>query len=299
MEINKYLKDILEQEKMDNDSPELKELKKEKENIEKIIKEKFSDSDLSIVYSGSKAKGTMIKGNYDLDIAVYFNHDNIECGESLEDIFNNVKDALSDDYLPIPKNAAIRLESKNGDNKYTHIDIVPGRFYSDKKEDVFLYQNEDDKNRLKTNLKKHIKHISESGLRDEIKLAKIWKIRNNINVKTFILELSLIKILDGRSEESLEDNMIFFWEQLRDNINNLSIVDPANSGNDLTNLLENSKHALSNSASITLGYVNSESWEDIFGELENEKSFSGSSVATASASVGTRSFNPHSPYAQE
>jgi hypothetical protein len=280
-------------------SQEIKKLREEKKKVEEIINEKFSESNPLIKYSGSKAKGTMIKSSYDLDVAIYFDHDDTSWGETLKDIFNSVKDALSDEYLPVPKNAAIRLESKSGNNNYTHIDVVPGRFISKDKEDVFLYQNEGDKNRLQTNLKEHIKHISESGLREEIKLAKIWKIKNNIDVKTFILELSLIKILKDKVGEPIEENMVLFWEELRDNIDNLSIVDPANSGNNLTNLLVESKYTLSNSASTTLGYINSDSWENIFGEIEKENSVSGVKMATASAIGGTRSFTPHSPYAQE
>ncbi len=271
METNKYLKEVLKQEALEDDGPELKELRSEREKIEKIILEKFSESSPSIRYGGSKAKGTMIKSSFDLDITVYFDHNDTKCGSSLKEIFDNVTEAFSETYLPVPKNASIRLESKGDNNMYTHIDIVPGRFISDNKEneDVFIHQNTGEKGFLKTNLNKHKEFISKSGLREEIKLAKIWKIKNNLEVKTFVLELLLIKILKEYVGKPLEDNMILFWETLRDKINNITIIDPANSSNDLTDILNKSKYTLCSSASTALYYVNSDSWKSIFGEVNN------------------------------
>lgn len=304
METKEYLEAILEQESLKEKGPELNALREERTKVEKLISSAFEDCAPAIKYGGSKAKGTMVKSGYDLDLTIYFNHDDTECGETLKDIYENVQSALSDEYHTVPKNASIRLEVWDGDeSKYTHIDIVPGRRVSEDSSntDVFLYQNEGEKNRLKTNLDKHIDIIKESGVRREIKLAKIWKNKQGIDVKTFVLELMIVKILDGRKDESLEDNMQYLWTELRDNSDSITVEDPANpDGNDLTPLLEQSKYSLSSAASSALSLADVDMWSSIFGEVEEDDSkSSGNTAATASvAGIATRSFEPSSPYAE-
>lgn len=305
MTTNEYLKAILEQEALDENGPELTSLREERLKVEKILKNAFSDSDPSIRYGGSKAKKTMIKSNYDLDVTVYFKSDDNSSGNTLEEIFNNVKEALSKDYFPVAKNAAIQLQTLNGNlSVYTHIDIVPGRFVSEDSEDddVYIYQNTGEKNRLKTNLTKHIKHISESRLRPEIKLAKIWKVKNNIQIKTFVLELLVIKILKDQVGKSLEENMLFFWNKVKDDIENITIIDPANPGNDLSNIFNESKAPLSIAASNALSLAENHSWDSIFGFAEEKedsnKSFQSNGLATAynNSTPPTVISNPSKPW---
>lgn len=302
MTTNEYLNKILEQEVLDDTGPELTSLREEREKVEKILKSAFSDSDPSIRYGGSKAKRTMIKSNYDLDITVYFKSDDNASGNTLKEIFDNVKDALSKDYFPVAKNAAIQLQTLNGDlSVYTHIDVVPGRFVSDDKEDdVYIHQNTGEKNRLKTNLTKHIKHISESGLRQEIKLAKIWKVKNGIQIKTFVLELLLIKILKDRTNNTLEENMIFFWETVKNNVDGMTIMDPANSGNDLSNIFNESKASLSIASSSALSFAENDSWESIFGfvseDQDSDKSLDFNSSNASVTPPPTIISNPSKPW---
>ncbi len=282
---NEYLDAILNQESFKKDDVELDDLRAERDKVEVIIQDAFETSSPQIVYGGSKAKHTMVKSSYDLDIPVYFDHDDTKCGATLKDIYENVRDALSNDYFVISKNASLCLEIHDGENKsYSHVDVVPGRRVSEDKSntDVFLYQNDGEKNRLKTNLETHIGHIRDSGFRSEIKLTKIWRNINNINVKTFVLELLVVKILEGREGDSLEDNMTYLWGQFRDNVDNLSVVDPANSGNDLVPLLEQGKPGLKVFATEALSFVHADSWKSILGEVnEVDKGVSDAVVGVA------------------
>ena len=53
-------------------------------------------------------------------------------------------------------------------------------------------------------------------------------------IRTFVLELAAIKLLDGKKNKSISTQMEHFWTELRDNSANLSVEDPANpNGNDL------------------------------------------------------------------
>jgi hypothetical protein len=288
-----YLNAILEQEHLAKNSAEMNALRLERDKVAQIITNAFEKSNPSIVYGGSKAKHTMIKSSYDLDIPVYFKHDDTDCGDSLEEIYNNVKDALSGEYFVVPKNSSLRLESRNGESKnYTHIDVVPGRRVSNDPadKDVFLHQNQGEKTRLKTNLETHVNHILNSGVRPEIKLAKVWKIKNNISVKTFVLELMIVKVLAGRADKTLEENIIYLLEQFRDNVNNISVQDPANSGNDLTPILNSSRESLRLAAASSLAFIDADMWTHVFGEIISQnKAFN---VVTPSTAIPTVLNNP-------
>lgn len=272
MTTQEYLQSVLEQQSLSDGSEEVKALRSERDKVEKFLRSHFKDSKLSIQYAGSYKKGTMIRDSYDLDIVCYFNHDDTSAGETLEEIFNNVKKALGSKYHVEPKRSALRLESSKA-RTYFHIDVVPGRFIDEKKKDVFLYQSSGEKKRLKTNLQKHIDHIKGSNLIDTIRLVKLWKERNELGgIKTFILELLVIEAAkDLDDSKGLDVCLNGFWEELRDNIDNIKIEDPANpTGNDLSDLFDDSiKSTLSSLAEKTLDFIENQGWEIIFGEAES------------------------------
>jgi hypothetical protein len=118
----------------------------------------------------------------------------------------------------------------------------------------------------------HLKHIRDSGVRKLIRLAKLWRIRNGLQIRTFPLELMVIKVLkDCENKDQLDDRMKEFWEELRDNIDNISIVDPANSNNDLSEVFDDAmKDTLTNTAKRTLEIIEESGWEAVFGKIEEE-----------------------------
>jgi hypothetical protein len=80
-----------------------------------------------------------------------------------------------------------------------------GAVYGDGADDraPYLFQSSGDKKRLKTNLDVHLDHVRDSGVIDAIRLAKLWKVRNGLPVRTFVLELAVIKLLEGHKNPSL------------------------------------------------------------------------------------------------
>lgn len=92
-------------------------------------------------------------------------------------------------------------------------------------------------------------------------------------IKTFALELLVIKILEKKKERKLSEQMLHFWGQLRDNSLNLSIEDPANpTGNDLSELLsEGLRKQLSMAASGTTQTIEDTGWESVFGSAQTDK----------------------------
>ena len=268
----KYLKQIIESQTLSSESGELKVLPKHRANVEDLLREHFSESSPTIRYGGSKAKGTMIKEAYDLDIISYFPHDDTTAGETLEDIYNNVQQVLSNNYYVEPKPSALRIKDNDPDSYAVdfHIDVVPGRYTDDSKTDVFLYRSSGEKKRLKTNLDVHINHVKQSGLTDVIRLLKLWRVRNGLRVKHFVLELLTIELLKGKRSSNLSGQLEHVWQQFRENSDNISVQDPANpTGNDLSELLNSAiRLELSAVAKRTLQVLNDSGWEDVFGPIE-------------------------------
>jgi len=275
MEAEKYLQAVLNSQTLAQDSQELKDLQQHRADVEKILREHFGECSPTIRYGGSKAKGTMIRESYDLDVICYFPHKDDEAGETLEEIYNNVKEALSGKYLVEPKASALRLKARDSKNYGIdfHIDVVPGRFTDDSKTDAFLYQSSGEKKRLKTNLDVHIRHVKDSGVTDAIRLLKLWKVRNGLKVKNFALELFTIDLLKYKKSVALEKQVKHVWEKLRDEVDDISIEDPANpTGNDLTELLSPEiRQALSLLAKGTLETLDKSGWEATFGPVEEDK----------------------------
>jgi len=272
MTTDKYLKEVLKSQTLSSDGSELKALQEHRVDIEALLREKFDKSSPNIRYGGSKAKGTMIREAYDLDIISYFPHEDEGVGNTLEEIYNNVKNALSTKYLVEPKPSALRIKDSSKENLGVdfHIDVVPGRYTDDSKSDVFLYRASGEKKRLKTNLDVHIDHVKNSGVTDAIMLLKLWRIRNGLSIKHFALELLIIKILKEKKSSNLTDQLEHVLKEMRDNIDNVSIEDPANpSGNDLSDLLSSAvRLELSSVSKTTLKIVEESGWEGVFGKIE-------------------------------
>lgn len=268
---NDYLEAVLRDQTFAPDSPELKELQVRGEEVKRLLTDKFGTAP-RLREAGSKKKGTMIKESYDLDLACYFPHDDTTAGETLKEIYESVEAALAEKYHAVPKGSAIRIWDASAKTDF-HVDVVPGRFVEKDDGDVFLYRCSGDKERLKTNLDVHIDHVRNSGVRDAIKLMKLWRERNGVAIKTFPLELLVIKLLKEKKDKPLSDQLLHVWTEFRDKADNLSIEDPANpTGNDLSELLNDSvRTQLSSAAAVTLQAVEDSGWEALFGEVEDEK----------------------------
>ncbi|MBA3632735.1 MAG: hypothetical protein H0W58_08010 [Acidobacteria bacterium] len=271
---NEYLKKVLEQQTLDPDGDEMKKLRLRRDDAESRLRKKFG-SGPSIRYGGSKAKGTMIKEAYDLDVICYFDNDDTSAGDTLQEIYDSVADVFKDDYLIERKPSAIRLKSKNSDNwaEDYHTDIVLGRFVDEDRDDVFLYRSSGEKGRQKTNLDVHINHIKTSGVQDAIRLEKLWRKRNILSIRHFILELLAIDLLKGKKNLPLTEQLIHFWTEVRDNVEDMTVEDPANPyGNDLSELFNATvKYELSSAARTTLDTIEKDGWKKVFGELPEEE----------------------------
>ena len=293
MTADEYLSEVLASQALGDDSEELKALQTHRSDVEKLIRDNFKNTALTIRYAGSKAKGTMNKESYDLDIVSYVASGDSTAGETLENIYENHKKALGKKYIVEPKGSALRIKGCDPVNLGVdfHIDVVPGRFTDDTKTDAYLYQSGGDKTRLKTNLDVHLDHVRNSGVIDAIRIAKLWRVRNGLPVRTFVLELAVIKLLKDQKTKCLSAQMEHFWTELRDNPANLCIEDPANpNGNDLSKCLDdNLKSQLASAAKRTLEQIKSSDWEVVFGNVQKQEKAARIEILRSAAAVATPS----------
>lgn len=295
MTANEYLDKILTEQTFSSSDQEMKDLTERRQSIEKLLRDKFAGTPITIRWGGAKVKGTMIRASYDGDMTCYFNSGDTTAGETLEDIYGRVARILEGDYLVDRKISALRVRGKSASSRGMdfHIDVVPGRYTDEGKADVYIHQNGGTKERLKTNLEVHLEHIRDSGVVDAIRLLKFWNVRNGIGVKTFVLELLTVKILQSKKGESLADQLLHVWQEFRDHPDDLAVEDPANpSGNDLKPTLDLCRYSLSSIARSTLSNIDASGWETVFGKVKADSSIEAKVVAihtaVKSASVPTR-----------
>jgi tRNA nucleotidyltransferase (CCA-adding enzyme) len=296
MSDSEYLEGVLADQDLADDSTELKELQRHRKDVESLLRAHFSESSPTIRYGGSKAKGTLIREYYDLDLVCYFSEDDGDCGETLKDIYENVRDALKTEYDVQEKTSAIRLRSKDAATfgKDFHVDVVPGRFVDATKGDCFLHQTQGDKDRLKTNLQIHIDHIRDSGVVDAIRLMKLWKVRRGLRVKQFVFELLIIKLLAKKKGASLAGQLKHVWEEIAATNEPICVEDPANpTGNDLMPALRGAWSHLSAAAATTLSDPDTSGWAAVFGpvrRISQSARVSGLQAAAAAVSRPTKPF---------
>lgn len=273
-----------------------------KNEVTAFLREEFGD-DPVIKYAGSREKGTMICDRYDLDIVCYFPSSD---ERSLKEIREDVATRLSEKYLLTHKASAERiLDLKGADAPGDfHIDVVPGRFIKDTK-DVFLHVAQGDKERMQTNLKIHIDHIVDSGCVPIIRLVKLWAHRNNIKIRTFVLELFVVQALSGyQNKGDLKKGFTKALEAFRDDFTSTQLVDPANTNNIVSQLVDDSeKRAISQAAETVLKSIDDsdevEKWQSAFVDSgSNSKSSVGASASASAAVAYTAgsTFKPNRPW---
>lgn len=291
-----YLNKILANQDLGDDSAELKELQGHRADVERLLRRKFAESSPTIRYGGSKAKGTLIRESYDLDLICYFPNDDTKAGDTLEGVYGNVKKALMEEYEVEPKTSAIRLLSKKKETfrQDFHIDVVPGRFTDVSKTDCYLHQEGGEKERLKTNLQVHVDYVKDSGVVDALRLLKLWKSRKSVRVKQFAFELLGMELLRTRKSAALSAHVKHVWEAIAAAEAPIAIKDPANpEGNDLMPLLRIAWPELRSVSKSTLKTLEEAGWQGVFGLLEeSEKSKRVSGLAGAAAAV-TRPTRPY------
>jgi hypothetical protein len=192
---------------------------------------------ISIVNSGSRAKGTAISLASDVDYLVSLTSGCNANNGGLKSIYDSLHTHLIKKHNPVRKqNVSFRIKIGS-----LEVDITPARKHTGNTNYHWIYVSKLDTWR-QTNIQIHINDISGSGRQNEIKLLKIWRELNGLDFPSIYLEYLTIQILSGKSKSAdrLGDNFWFILQELSKDISNpltSRIVDPANSTNILSDLL--------------------------------------------------------------
>lgn len=206
-------------------------------------------------YGGSYGKDTIIRASYDLDLVTYWPHD---CGYALADIFNAVGAELRKHWKYVQqKNVAWTLPSEGG----FHLDVVPGRAMDSTFKYANLYRSTAGSS-LQTSIKVHIDAVRKSGRRELIRLLKLWKVRRNVPVKSFVLEILGVEGAKGTSMVDVEPQIAAALMHIRDRIQTANIVDPANSNNNLGDTMTAQERLATRNAAAAA--IVARTWNEVF-----------------------------------
>jgi hypothetical protein len=104
--------------------------------------------------------------------------------------------------------------------------------------------------------------VRRSGRQDVIKLMKLWRIRKEVPIKTFLLENMVIEACKGITRSIIEPHLIKAFEHISEAILIKKIYDPSNINNIISNDLPiEHKHRIKNLADNAL---DAQYWQDVF-----------------------------------
>ncbi|MCC3377147.1 hypothetical protein [Cohnella sp. REN36] len=238
---HEYLQSVLEEEKFDiNEEPEIKE---KRDEVEELMRTEYGNRIVSFKYSGSIAKYTAIKTSKDMDLAIHFKHDAFS---TLKEMYDSIKVFLEKHYTVREQRVSLGLDGLN-------VDVVPGRRISKDdlaNNDVNLYRS-DTATSIKTNIEIHKEHVRNSDSREIIKLIKIWRERWGLKFKSFAVELLVIKALDGFASTGLDNKVKKVLNYIKDEVETVNLVDPANSNNNVADIIDYSRKLLFKTTATT------------------------------------------------
>lgn len=192
----------------------------------------YNSASLEIQKSGSRAKGTAIKGSSDMDMFLSITDKNND--DKLKNYYDELFDFLKSKSFTIRKqNVSLGVNYYNCD-----IDVVPAKktnysSYSKGWEsfnDHWLWSNKK-QTRTLTNIQKHIDLVKNGGLQKEIMLTKIWRNNHGLDFPSIYIELMVSEALKSNRKYNLASDFITVLTYIRDNILNKKVVDPSNSNN--------------------------------------------------------------------
>lgn len=219
--------------------------------------------DPDIFISGSRAKQTAISLASDYD---YFLSLSSGCNVNEKGI-EAISDAL---FEHLKKKYPYNIKRQNVSTRIQisglNIDVTAGTKITGYQNYHWLYRSKDG-TRKQTNSQMHINDISKSGRVNEIKLLKIWRELNGLDFSSIYLEYLITDIIllnRSTSINNLSDNVSHTLTELAKDLGNplnSRIVDPANSANILSDLLnQTEKNKIISTAKISI----QRNWSQVF-----------------------------------
>lgn len=266
---NKHLDCVLSSHKITNEQKLLDKHILRRDEIKEELEKKYGGNLYSPFNSGSYAKNTAVNLKFDFDLMAPYKRNAFGSNGTLKEMFNDLFEFLKEKYHG--KEANVRDQKVSiGIEFYADevghivkVDVVPGRelnvdqYKDDSKLNLYVNKKfgalEQGSEYIRSNIQAQIDNIRDRAteekdpIRKIIRLLKIWKINNKPDIKSFFIELIVLKSFDnGKVEGELWDKLKTVLEFIRDKVKEVSLPDPGNSTNEVAeSMTETEKSALS------------------------------------------------------
>ena len=213
---------------------------------------------LSIQQSGSRAKGTAIRGKSDMDM--FLSIDDPDNANTLKQYYESIYAFLKNNGYTVRKqNVSLGVKYYGCD-----IDVVPAKKVNSmsyqRYNDHYLWSNKH-QSRMLTNIQKHIDLVQQSGAKKEIMLLKVWRENHGLDFPSIYIEQLCVEELKSHNQYNLADNFMHMLQYVADNIEGKKVVDPSNCNNIISDTLSSSeKRQIANQARDSVGQ---RYWENI------------------------------------
>lgn len=210
---------------------------------------------VDIIPSGSRAKGTAIKGSSDIDYLISLMS---STQGTLYEIYNSLYEWLVSNGLQVRQQNVSLGVKYNGYN----IDLVPAKKHPGNTNYHSLYCRKRD-SWTQTNIQQHINYVVNSGRINEIKIIKIWAKIHNLVFPSVYLEHTVIDSLKYKNSENnyIAQNVWDILQYISNSFINKRVVDISNTNNIISDdLTQNEKMLIVTQARNSL---NQQYWRDV------------------------------------
>ncbi len=261
---SKYLNTIRMSYELNRIKSTVTKYNKARERIVKALPREWKK--YSPINAGSMEKKTAVNTRFDYDLIIPLERNKFDQIEQmLGELYSFFQTALNKKEIQgltgvRRQSVSVGLHFGITDKDYD-FDIVPGfeLYQGDypKTHNLYLYPHRNDNPELiKTNVKKQLEHFRNKRTPPQalhvIQLLKIWKYKDkSITVKSFLLELMVIKafrLIEENAKLKMPANL---WEQLRyaigyieKSIENTRILDPGNRDNNVSDSMTTTEKAV-------------------------------------------------------
>jgi hypothetical protein len=207
---------------------------------------------LGITLSGAYAKNTAISLSSHADVLISLSP---IPGLEMKQVFWSLFEYLTDqDLRPHTRNVSMQLQVRG-----LNVDLIPA--CRDKASGGNILFNKKTGLAVTTDLARHVHLVSNSGRQQEICALKIWRERAKLDFPSFYLELTVLNALQTERFGQLADNVILVLRYLANRFEQVTVRDPADDENVVSNdLSADAKKAIAKAARTALY---DENWKKI------------------------------------
>ena len=178
-----------------------------------------------ITLTGAYAKNTAVSVSSHVDVLVSLSP---VPGREIKNVFWNLFEYLSDhDWRPCTREVGIQVASRG-----LKVDLIPA--YRERSGGNILF-NKKSGAAVQTDLGRHVHLVANSGRQQEICALKIWRERNSLEFPSLYLEMIVLKALESERFGQLADNVLAVLRYLANRLEQVTVRDPANGENVLSN----------------------------------------------------------------